>query len=195
MSVFGNTLFGNPRNNTVFYSDSVCQGNRVRFNYSTSAKNVDSRIDYALIQMYDEFGKYLEELEHDYALGNINKVVPKLTFEYYSTLADAFKKNEYIYSLGYSKLYNILNLTLQGLYKSTLQHTTCVATIKQLESQIQTLTEPENTMSIFTASAEFGMQVTVAADVKEYILLYGLPPGAIFDVDKLGEIRQKLNMN
>lgn len=109
----------------------------------------------------------------------------------------------------YEKIRRSTVLALQGLYQSLLQYGTYMNlqfNYEKCKERAAILTDPKKlkeyidemrkkNVSIFPDAKITTIAVKIKPEYLEYIKLYGYPAGNIFDMDKLGEIIERLKHN
>lgn len=148
-------------------------------------------IEPVLKSLHENVGVDLEPLMKLYTLGNMSELNSVLTYELYSDLAVKFSNEKGEFSEVYTKFLRMIMSFTEGLYRGTILYAECITQIKQLEKQIFQLKNPQKG-AVMQVSATMNTVATIREEIAIYIKLYGLPPGLVFDLEKLGVINAKL---
>lgn len=151
---------------------------------------INEELETVLVNLYKNVGSDLEHLLKLYSTGNYTKLQEELTYEVYQDLSQALFKESYEKSIGYTNVYNALNRSLEGLYKSTLIEESHKNEIADLKGKLELAKNPSG--GILSVTAQMEVVAEVKPEILEYIRLYGFPEGAVFEPGKLAEISNKL---
>lgn len=184
---------------------------RSLFSGSTrTSRSLFSNTDYkALLQMYTNLFKsniYKEimSLNTLFIEGNTNQLQEKLTLDNYQKLSNSLFSMAFPTSPEYEVARQILGKILENLYQSTLQYALLQNTQSNLESCNEKASNLNNVKSILAyleklrkSNFLFNSTLTsTAAKLKpeyaKYVSLYGIPPGGVFETDKLAAIVAEL---
>ena len=155
-----------------------------------------------------EYSINIQNLLYQFSLGKFKEVSKVLTRNYYQYLSVNLSKISYIDYPIYEQLRSSIRYSLEGLYKSLDQYNNLTST----ESILKTTKERAAILDDMTKLKEYitglkkqvsvfpDMNITIIrAEIKqeyvEYIRLYGYPQGGIFDMDKLGAILIRMDLN
>jgi len=158
--------------------------------------------------LYNNIGSSLNNLLHNYSLGNLMEVSKELTIEHYNSLSLKFRINSRPNDLYYEIIRILFNKTLDGLMRSIHQYVDLVNTLSKLEEcnkyknilddpiKLKEYIEQLNQQRyLFDVEPITMIKATVKQEYVEYIKLYGLPANGIFDSNKLGDVIYKLENN
>ena len=162
---------------------------------SLSGQFLDDNDKLALLidDLYLNVGDEIIALNNKYALGLSSELQNEFTFDVYSNLSELLFKSSDPISITYSKLFNIISNSLEGLYKSVLNDKKQSSVIQQLQSNLDKLTN--TSANILEVESELDTVADIRPEVTEYINRYGLPEGLVFDTQLLGEIIEELKEN
>jgi len=165
-----------------------------------SGGNTDTPV---VLNYYSElalFNQTLTNLFYNYSLGNMDYIVSNLTKAVYYNLSIKLlqlKKDARIFP-EYENIRISIGRALEGLYKSVLEYLDC----QNMSKEIVILTEKESilhdmtklkayleslagSVSLFPDIEISTIAATLKPEIAEYIRLYGLPVGGVFEADKL----------
>lgn len=154
--------------------------------------NVDNaELEMVLYKLYKNVGEELEGLLNLFSDGDLAELKSELTYEAYSKLSVLLSNEAYPDSFGYTMIYNALNSALEGLYKSTLLDISYKDQIAVLTAKLK-FCENKEGGAFLSGVGTMSVVGLIRPEIKEYISLYGMPPGAVFDTEKLAEIVKRL---
>ena len=161
-----------------------------------------------LFKVLATFTKTLNPMFYQYSLGNFSEVATLLTQTEYNKLAmklHKLKQNARLYP-EYEFLRTEITTALAGLYQSIMQYGKLINTEHDLaacEAQEAILYDMKKLQAFLDKRKQTtylfkDTNVTITkAEIKpvyaKYIELYGFPPGAIFEMDKLANATNLLN--
>jgi len=150
-------------------------------------------IEPVLKSLLDNVREELEVLLNLYTLGNMSELNSVLTYEYYRDFVVQLqlqnKNGEF--SEVYIKFGDMIMSFMEGLYRGTILYEDSITQIKQLKKQIEQLKNPQK-LAILQGEATMNTVATIREELVIYIKLYGIPPGGVYEADKLATIRDKL---
>ena len=155
----------------------------------TAADNAE--LEMVLYKLYKNVGEELEGLLNLFSDGDLAELRGELTYEAYSKLSVLLSNEAYPDSFGYTMIYNALNSALEGLYKSTLLDISYKDQIAVLTSKLK-FCENKEGGSLLAGAGTMSVVGLIRPEIQEYITQYGMPPGAVFDTQKLAEIVKRL---
>ena len=136
-------------------------------------------LELVLFKLYQNVGDDLEQLLKLYSQGDFTQLREELTYEVYSNLSVALFNESYNESFGYTKIWEVINRSLEGLYKTTMLEKSQRDEIYMLKAKINAL-EKECAEGINGALLEGTATMTVFAQIRPEIKIY---------VSKYGEIK------
>jgi hypothetical protein len=148
-------------------------------------------LELVLFKLYQNIGKDLEKLLALYSGGQFKQLQEELTYEVYSTLSVALFNESFGESFGYTKVWEVINSSLDGLYKTTLLEKSQRDEIYLLKSKIKLLEQQSKgggTGVMLEGTATMTEIGQIRPEIKIYISKYGFPIGGVFDAIKLAEI-------
>jgi hypothetical protein len=154
-------------------------------------------LELVLFKLYTNVGKDLEQLLKLYAGGNFAQLHEELTYEVYSKLSVALFNESFTESFGYTKVWEVINSCLDGLYKTTLLEKSQRDEIYLLKAKIKLLEKQCNGGGVgvlLEGTATMTEFAQIRPEVKIYISKYGFPVGGVFDSIKLAEILTSLGI-
>lgn len=160
---------------------------------------------------YTELSNYvktIKTLTDEYALGEIALVAQILTQTEYEKMAvdlNNLAKDETVCP-EYEVLRKSICSSLSGLYQSILQYAVLLDTeakLTECQTMANILKDPvllqdyinkqKSRRLLFPDSKiNIGLQAQLKPEYAKYVQLYGFPPGAVFDMDKLAQIIKNL---
>jgi len=163
------------------------------------------------LSMFSKLSRYIESIKilfYEYSLGNISIVGNILNLKTYETISIELAKlsASSIKYPRYEQLRKNYAYAIAGLYQSLLQN----LKINELQNRLNTaldkasiLDNPERLKeyiknfksTIFPDTSITIIKATIKPQYAEYIKLYGMPSGGVFDLDKLGEIMIRLGLS
>lgn len=166
----------------------------------------------ALKELCLNVGLHLEDLYTKYKLGEYegeDGLINTFTYDKFNELsATLFGLKSNTGEVYYECIRNIINLSLEGFRQSITTYTELLNNKKMLEecqdkadilddaTRLQEYLE-QLSRSMYLMEVP-DVRMTVVPEVKEeyriYIERYGFPENAVFDVDKMGEIINELNL-
>lgn len=144
-----------------------------------------------LKSLYDNVGEKIEGYLELFTLGNMSELNDIYTYEVFKDLVQKFGNEKGEFPDEYTKFLGLIMSVNGGLYRATIQYAEYANTIKQLKNQIEQLKNP--TSALMQVSATMNTVATIREEIAIYIKLYGLPPGLVFDAEKLGPIMSELS--
>jgi len=153
----------------------------------------NQELELVLFKLYTNVGKDLERLLTFYSSGNFSELHEELTYEVYSKLSVSLFNESFEDSFGYTKVWEILNNSLEGLYKTVLLDKSHQDQILLLKSKIKLLESKDSTEHLLEGTATMTEIGQIRPEIKIYIMKYGFPIGGVFDTIKLAEIVISLN--
>lgn len=163
------------------------------------------------VSMFDKLSRYIESIKilfYEYSLGNIAMVGNILNLKTYETISIELTKLSAspIKYPRYEQLRQNYAYAIAGLYQSLLQNLKMDELQNRLNSALDKasiLDDPERLKeyiksfksAIFPDTSITIIKATIKPQYAEYIKLYGMPSGGVFDLDKLGEIMIRLGLS
>ena len=148
-------------------------------------------LELVLFKLYQEVGNDLEQLLKLFSSGNFTKLHEELTYEVYSKLSVAVFNESYEESFGYTKVWEVINSSLEGLYKTALLEKSQRDEIYMLKAKVKMLEKQcagETSSALLSGTATMTVFAQIRPEIKIYISKYGFPVGGVFDAIKLSEI-------
>jgi hypothetical protein len=152
----------------------------------------NQELELVLYKLYKNIGNDLEKLLTLYSTGNFTELKDELTYEVYSKLSVLLFNESFEDSFGYTKVWEVLNSSLEGLYKTVLLEKAHQDEILLLKSKIKLLETKDSQEPLLEGIATMTEIGQVRSEIKIYIATYGFPVGGVFDTVKLAEIIKKL---
>ena len=168
---------------------TALQTGEVPTNNDTCLENEE--LEMVLYKLYKNVGVELEGLLNMFSDGNLEELKKDLNYEAYSKLSVLLSKESYPDSFGYTMIYNALNSALEGLYKSTLLDISYKDQVAVLSAKLK-FCENKEGGSLLAGNATMSVVGLIRPEIQEYINKYGMPPGAVFDPQKLAAIVKQL---
>ena len=161
-----------------------------------------------IYKVLSDYSIIIQNLLYQFSLGKFKEVSKILNRKYYQYLSVKLSKITYIDYPIYEQLRRSIRYSLEGLYKSIDQYNKLTST----ETILKTTKEKADILDDMTKLKQYitglkkqvsvfpDMNITIIrAEIKqeyvEYIRLYGYPQGGIFDMDKLGAILIRMDLN
>jgi len=164
-----------------------------------------------LLSMFNKLSRYIESIKilfYEYSLGNISMVANILNLKTYETISIELTKlsASSIKYPKYEQLRQNYAYAIAGLYQSLLQNLRINELQNRLNSALDKasiLDNPERLKeyiksfksAIFPDTSITIIKATIKPQYAEYIKLYGMPSGGVFDLNKLGEIMLRLGLS
>lgn len=179
--------------------------------------------DVIVVNLYSKLAVFITSVNNmitEYSQGNVSAVASLLTQAVYDQLSAQISSLAYsspdvsgAFSQQYTDYETIRRGTansLAGLFQAIMQNSTLLETELRLESanelagilldpvKLKKYIEEYNAQArmrkIFPDVEITVKKATLKPQYEEYVRLYGFPPGAVFDPDKLGPIMKKLGL-
>lgn len=202
-------MFSRNTSTGVYSTNSIFTKNANNINSIMSSTYIQNN---ALIDLYKKLATYattVSTLLTEYMKGNFAVVASILTPANYNLMSMqlntlAQDPNKYP---QYEQLRISITTSLGGMYQSILQYGTLLDTQTKLDNCAkceEILNDPKklqeyinklkSSLVYFHESKVTIIAATLKPEYQEYIRLYGFPPGAVFESDKLAEVFKRLNM-
>jgi predicted nucleotidyltransferase len=160
---------------------------------------------YKVLATYSEI---IQNLLFQFSLGNFQQVANILNRKYFEYLSKKISMISYIDYPIYEQLRLSIKKSLQGLYKAVEQYENLIDTQSKLKTTQERasilddmkklkdyITSLKQNISLFPDMNVTILRAEIKPEYAEYIRLYGYPKGGIFDMDKLGDILIKIELN
>lgn len=158
----------------------------------TTTKVYDDNLTKALAKLYENVGDDLKTLFTYFSIGDIGLLKENLTYDVYQNLATLLIDSSYPADINYTNVLEIIQTSLEGLYKSVTLASVQQAEILRLNSILSADTI-EDLKSLSVAS-DLNVIALIRPEIKIYIQLYGYPANGIFDALLINQIKETLEI-
>jgi hypothetical protein len=158
----------------------------------TTTKVYDDNLTKALAKLYENVGDDLKTLFTYFSIGNIGILRENLTYDVYQNLATLLIDSSYPADINYTNVLEIIQISLEGLYKSVTLATAQQAEILRLNSILSADTIED--IQSLSVTSDLNIIALIRPEIKIYIQLHGYPANGIFSAELINQIKETLEI-
>ena len=164
-------------------------------NDETITNIYDDNLTKALAKLYQNVGDDLETLFTYFSIGDIGTLKEKLTYDVYQNLATLLVGSSYPVDINYTNFLGIIQISLEGLYKSVILASAQQAEIVRLNKLLsETSHDSLKGIKSLSVSADLDTVAIIRPEIKLYIKLHGYPANGVFDAELINQIKAALGI-
>jgi len=161
----------------------------------TTTKVYDDNLTKALAKLYENVGDDLKTLFTYFSIGDIGLLKEKLTYDVYQNLATLLIDSSYPADINYTNVLEIIQTSLEGLYKSVIIASAQQTEIARLKALLLKLTSDIiKDIQSLKVTSDLDTIALIRPEIKLYTQLYGYPANGIFDVELINQIKSILGI-